>query len=106
MRADPKTRALEAMGHRQFRGLAAVIPKADLNDPKLLLSWLLAAAEVDPRGSDTPLFSQMHVALREWVEVDGLRDRAARLYHDRTIQHPPATGSTGISRTPRRRWNG
>ena len=87
MRGDPRARAMAAIGHRQFRQLAAIIPKEDWNNPKLLLSWFVTAADFDRRGADTPAFREAHAALHELITVEGLRDRAAALYHDPRIQN-------------------
>ena len=44
MKGDPRARAMAAISHRQFRELAALIPDADRDNPRALLSWFVSAA--------------------------------------------------------------
>jgi hypothetical protein len=76
-----RDRAAKAVNGRRFRELADLIPAAQRNDPRLVLSWFRAAAEFDRKGADTPAYKEATEALHALAEAQSTVDRASRVYH-------------------------
>ena len=62
-----RARVSAAISHKNFRGLAKLIPAESRDDPKALLRWFQWAASEDRRVAASPEFADAHSALSDLI---------------------------------------
>jgi hypothetical protein len=84
--AKIEANARRALDNPALRWLLSDLPPAYADNPAALRALLTAAAEQDPKFSDSAAYHAAHSALAELQQTRDLRDEVARLYHDPKIR--------------------
>jgi hypothetical protein len=78
--------ARRALGHKDLQWVVAHVPKPYQDNPAVIRSFLVTAAEGWPEFADSAAYHSAHSALAELQQTRDLRDEVARLYHDPKIR--------------------
>lgn len=80
------SRAKAALSHRHMSIILGFIPQAERSNPRLVASWLKAAALTDPGLADVPAFRDAVGAVEAWRQGADLANQAGALWHDDRIR--------------------
>ena len=72
--------AQQALAKPRFKTLLRTLTPQERSDPRMLLLALGVAAELDPRGGDTPEYNAAYSALKSLVAAEDLQRRISEAY--------------------------